>query len=141
MLHVLPGQYGVDVQQTNAQGHTALEIVNMYADPRTASVMKQVLQGQCPLTHAALEGLCVCVRIVMCLSLSRCSGAAGQDQDCPASFRPAGSTHFHPPYSTHCSPPALRVQLLLSPWKYPAGGPGMRCDVQCCTCIYVFTER
>ncbi|CAI8006143.1 Caskin-1 [Geodia barretti] len=37
-------QCGVDVQRTNSQGHTALDIVNMYVDPRTASLMKQVLQ-------------------------------------------------------------------------------------------------
>ena len=45
-------QCGVNVQQTNAQGLTALDVVNMYTDPRTASIMKQVLQGQCtqPLT-------------------------------------------------------------------------------------------
>ena len=35
------------MQQTNAQGLTALDVVNMYTDPRTASIMKQVLQGQC----------------------------------------------------------------------------------------------
>ena len=39
-------QFGVDVQKTNAQGLTALDIVNMYTDPRTASIMKQVLTGQ-----------------------------------------------------------------------------------------------
>lgn len=36
----------MDVQKTNAQGYTALDIVNMYVDPRTASLMKQVLQGK-----------------------------------------------------------------------------------------------
>ena len=39
-------QCGVNVQQTNAQGLTALDVVNMYTDPRTAHIMKQVLQGQ-----------------------------------------------------------------------------------------------
>lgn len=31
----------------NSQGLTALDIVNMYTDPRSAGQMKQVLQGEC----------------------------------------------------------------------------------------------
>ena len=38
-------QCGADVNKKNSQGLTALDIVNMYTDPRTAGQMKQVLQG------------------------------------------------------------------------------------------------
>lgn len=56
-------QCGVDVQQTNAQGLTALDVVNMYTDPRTASSMKQVLQGQCVVfyLYIMVVGLTECV--------------------------------------------------------------------------------
>ena len=33
------------MQAMNGQGHTALDIVNMYTDPRSAGLMKKVLQG------------------------------------------------------------------------------------------------
>ena len=131
MLHVLPGQYGVDVQQTNAQGHTALEIVNMYADPRTASVMKQVLQGQCPLTHAALEGLCVCVCVCVCaycdVSLSeqmlwRSRPGPGLPSIIQGSrLRPLPPTTLHPPLTA--SPQGSATSLTLevpSRWAWHA---------------------
>ena len=38
-------QCGADIQCTNNQGLTPLEIVHMYTDPRSAGQMKQVLQG------------------------------------------------------------------------------------------------
>ena len=40
-------QCGADVSMVNSQGLTALDIVNMYTDPRSAGQMKQVLQGEC----------------------------------------------------------------------------------------------
>ena len=40
-------QCGADVSMVNAQGLTALDIVNMYTDPRSAGQMKLVLQGEC----------------------------------------------------------------------------------------------
>ena len=39
-------QCGADVSAVNSQGLTALDIVNMYTDPRSAGQMKQVLQGE-----------------------------------------------------------------------------------------------
>lgn len=57
-------QCGADVQSLNNQGLTALDIVNMYTDPRSAGLMKQVLQGD---YISSVLFLCVFILGILCL--------------------------------------------------------------------------
>ena len=84
----------MDVQKTNAQGHTALDIVNMYVDPRTASLMKQVLQGK--LDYVLIYVLSIVLLYTDALAQLARSRIAQQHV---AGHAPSSS--YHPPSGPH----------------------------------------
>ena len=57
-------QCGADITSVNNQGHSALDIVNMYTDPRSAGQMKQVLQGIVYIFISAQLNIHSCMYIV-----------------------------------------------------------------------------